>query len=195
MASATMFEPPVSTPLVCVADEPLYEVVNGQRVELPPMSAYASWIASRLQSRLGPLTEVNQLGTVVTETLFILDAGRNLRRRPDLAFVSAQKWPLDRELPERGDWELVPDLAVEVISPSDLFSDVFAKMAEYFAVGVRQVWIVLPIEKQVHVYDSPTRVRILSGTEELDSGDLLPGFHVPVAALFKTQAQTGSAPA
>src|SRR5262245_34565523 len=69
-------------------DEPLYEVVNGQRVELPPMSFYAVLIASRLQELLGPFVRTHGLGRVVTEALFILDAANNLRRRPDVAFLS-----------------------------------------------------------------------------------------------------------
>src|SRR5262249_28427013 len=69
-------------------DAPLYEIVDGQRVELPPMSSFAGWVASRLDQRLGPFADNEGLGTVVTETLFLLDARRNLRRRPDVAFLS-----------------------------------------------------------------------------------------------------------
>lgn len=174
--------------LACsVPDEPLYEVVNGQRMELPPMSVYASWIASELISLLRPYAKAQHLGTVVMETLFILDAARDLRRRPDVAFVSAATWPLSQPLPETGDWAIVPDLAVEVLSPNDLFKDVFAKMREYFQLGVRQVWLVLPTERQVHVYDSPTKVRIVSAGEELDGGTLLSGLRLPVAALFNPE--------
>ena len=65
-----------------VQDEPLYEIVDGQRVDLPPMSAYTTWLASRLQGRLGHYVEEHGLGTCVMEMLFILDAERNMRRRP-----------------------------------------------------------------------------------------------------------------
>jgi Uma2 family endonuclease len=178
------------------ADEPLYEVVNGERVELPPMSVYASLITGRLDHRLGPFAEEHALGTVVPETLFILDAERDLRRRPDLAFVSVERWPPGLEIPEVGDWQVVPDLAVEVVSPNDLLQDVWLKMQEYFRVGVRQVWIVIPAAKQVCVYTSPTDVRILCASDELDGGTLLPGFRLPVGTLFKretpAQPATGS---
>jgi Uma2 family endonuclease len=102
-------------------DEPLYEIVDGRRVDVPPMSVYTTWLASRLHGRLWPYVEEHGLGTCVMEMLFILDAERNLRRRPDVAFVSADCWPLDREIPTTGDWDIVPDLAVEVISPNDIF--------------------------------------------------------------------------
>jgi Uma2 family endonuclease len=171
-------------------DEPLYEVVNGQKVELPPMSIYAAWIASRLQSRIGPFAETHGLGTVVTEGLFILDPVKDLRRRPDVAFVSAANWPLDRPLPETGDWEMVPDLAVEVVSPNDAFQDVLAKMREYFRQGVKQVWIVLPVDREIYVYDSPRNLRILTAADELDGGALIPGLRLPVGSLFQRQPQT-----
>src|SRR5919199_5205808 len=87
-------------PVLTVQEEPLYEIVNGQRVELPPMSVYATWLATRLQNRLGPYVEDKGLGTPATEMLFILDAEHDLRRRPDVAFVSTARWPLDRALPE-----------------------------------------------------------------------------------------------
>ncbi len=171
-------------------EEPLYEVVDGQKVELPPMSIYSSWIASRIDRRLGSHAETHRLGTVVVEGLFILDPVKNLRRRPDVAFVSAEKWPLDRPLPETGDWEMVPDLAVEVVSPNDIFQDVLAKMREYFRLGVNQVWIVLPVDREIYVYDSPKDLRILTADNELDGGSLLPGLRLPVASLFQRQPQT-----
>ena len=193
MASPATLEPVEVT--ARLTEEALYEVVNGQRVELPPMSIYASWITARLDHRLGPFAETHALGTVVAEALFILDAERDLRRRPDLAFVSSQRWPLDRELPESGDWTVVPDLAVEVVSPNDLLQDILAKMREYFRLGVSQMWIVLPTERQVYVYTSPNDVRILSSSEELDGGTLLPGLRLPLASLFtrETPAQTPAA--
>src|SRR5207249_9139187 len=113
-----------------VKEEPLYEIVNGQKVELPPMSIYASLIAFQIGYILQAWSIQRRLGTVVVEALFILDAARNIRRRPDVAFVSAEKWPIDKPVPESGDWELIPDLAIEVISPNDLFQDVIGKMQE-----------------------------------------------------------------
>jgi Uma2 family endonuclease len=163
----------------------LYEIINGQRVELPPMSIRAVWLASRLQGFLGPFAEQHRLGTVVTEALFILDATMNLRRRPDVAFVSSQRWPLDRDLPETGDWKIVPDLAVEIASPTDVFEEMIAKMEEYFHFGVVQVWIISPAARKVMVFESPTKVRIVSLADDLDGGTLIPGFRLPMTELFK----------
>ena len=78
-----------------VQDEPLYEIVDGQRVDVPPMSVYTTWLASRLHGRLGSYVDEHGLGTWVMEMLFILDAERNLRRRPDVALgpVAVTKMP------------------------------------------------------------------------------------------------------
>ncbi|HLJ96927.1 MAG TPA: Uma2 family endonuclease [Gemmataceae bacterium] len=190
MASPTMLEAPAA-PAYPSVDEALYEVVDGRRVELPSMGVYASWIASELQSELRPFAKSRRLGTVVMEALFILDAERNLRRRPDIAFVSSQRWPLDRPIPEEGDWEVVPDLAVEVTSPNDRFEEVFTKIAEYFRYEIRQAWIVAPRIQNVLIFDSLTKLRILTAADELDGGELLPGFRLPLASLFQRQAQAG----
>ena len=181
--------------VLAVQDEPLYEIVNGQRVELPPMSAYATWLASHLHGRLWPYAEEKGLGTSVAEMLFVLDTEHNLRRRPDVAFVSTARWPLDRALPETGDWDVVPDLAIEVISPKDVFKDVLAKVREYFHYGVQVIWVIAPEEQQVYVYDSPVQVRILTGQDELTGGEVVPGFRLPLVHLFQHAAAPTIAPA
>ena len=183
MASSSLIQ-------TAVEDEPLYEVVDGQSLDLPPMSAYAMWLASRLHGLLWPYAEDHGLGTSITEMLFILDAQRDLRRRPDVAFVSTQRWPLERALPVSGDWEVVPDLAVEIISPNDVFKDVLAKVREYFHYGVRLVWVIAPEEELIYVYESSTQVRIVSVGDELTGGDVVTGFRLPVARLFQRTASS-----
>lgn len=175
--------------------ELLYEIVDGQCVEVPPMSAYATWLASRLHGFLWPYIEEHALGTAVTEMLFILDAARDLRRRPDVAFVSAARWPLHQAFPETGDWAVVPELAVEVLSPNDVVKDVLAKVREYFYYGVQVVWMVSPEEQQIYVYTAPTQVRILSVEDTLTEAQLLPGFRLPLARLFQRAASSQTTPA
>jgi Uma2 family endonuclease len=102
--------------------------------------------------------------------------------------VSKDRWALDREIPEVGDWEVIPDLAVEVISPNEVHEDVLMKVNEYFAFGVRTVWVVVPRTREIYVYRTASDVRILTATDELDGGDLLPGFRLPLADLFRRQA-------
>jgi Uma2 family endonuclease len=161
----------------------LYEVIHGQRVELPPMSIFAVRLATKLTSRLDRFVDEQALGMVVCEGLFILDQQVDLRRRPDVAFVSKERWPLDRPLPTSGDWPVVPDLAVEVVSPNDEMAKVVEKMKEYFRYQVRQVWLIVPTQGIIYVHDSPSEVHALVPNQELTS-TLLPGFRLPVAELF-----------
>ncbi len=159
---------------------------------MAPAILYATWFASRLDHQLGPFVEEHGLGTVVAEMLFVLDAEQNLRLRPDVAFVSAKRWPLNRALPESGDWQVVSDMAIEVVSPTDEFSDVVAKVREYFQYGVRRIWVILPEERQAYVYDSPTQVHIPDRGETFAGGDILPGFTLPLAALARHETGIAS---
>jgi Uma2 family endonuclease len=162
----------------------LYEFVDGLRVELPPTSTFSNQIASRIDRRMAAAAANSAAGTVRMEDLFVLDAERELRRRPDVAFVSRFRWPLDREVPEEGDWRIVPDLCVEVTSPHDLLDDVLGRVQEYFRYGVRQVWVVWPADRQVYVYRSPRDVTILTGDATLRADDILPGFEITLEELF-----------
>lgn len=110
------------------------------------MGAYAALIANRLGAAIREATWPSGLGVVVVEILFILDEARNLGRRPDVAFVSSERWPLDREMPIEGDFVVVPDLVVEVLSPNDISREVAEKRREYRRYGVRQVWTVILVE-------------------------------------------------
>lgn len=167
-------------------DDVLYEVVDGQVVEKPPMGAYSGWVASFLQGMLQPFVLKHELGAVVTEVLFLLDRERNLQRRPDVAFVSTARWPRGRRIPfEAPFWDVVPDLAVEVNSPSNKESQSLKKIREYFRAGVRRVWAVYPEVALVYVYTSPTEVRILQRGDELQDEALFPGFELPLDSLFR----------
>ncbi len=188
MAQAASLEP-IAAPDRAADSEALYEVVKGRRVELPPMGAYPTRIASILQTILANFAEPNRLGLVVTEMLFLLsDGDEERKRRPDVAFVAFGRWPADREVPDTEAWEVVPNLVVEVISRTDRHVEVLAKIREYFESGVEAAWCVVPTEHLVYTYESPTAVTILDRGAELDGGAVLPGFRLPVARLFRTPA-------
>lgn len=186
---ATVLEPRTDLRRTSLGDEPLYEVVDGQRVDLLPMGILSNLIALRLTIAIANFLNNRLLGTVVMEALLILDSESDLRRRPDIAFVSSERWPLDRPIPESGDWEVVPELAVEVTSPHDVLPDVVAKIHEYFAHGVREAWVLIPETREVYVYTSPTDVRILTTEQSLET-PLLPGLSIPLAEVFE---RTGAA--
>jgi len=166
-----------------------YEVVDGHIVENPPMGALESILAGYLQDLMGPFARSHQLGRVVPETLFLLDPTRGLKRRPDVAFVSTQRWPLKRRIPPTECWEVVPDLAVEFISDTNSAAKVDKKIDEYFDAGVNAVWVIYRGTRKVYVYHSPTQVRILRIGDELDGGAIVPGFRVAVSELFDAGAE------
>jgi Uma2 family endonuclease len=178
-----------------------YEVVDGQILENPPMGAMESVLAGLLSELMAPFARAGGLGRVVPETLFLIDRVRNLKRRPDLAFVSDQRWALRRRIPQTEAWDVVPDLAVEVVSGSNSANSVVIKLEEYFRAGTRKVWVVYPVVSKVYVYDAPDSVRILQPGGALDGEDLLPGFRVALSTLFEElgdepggEAAAGEAP-
>lgn len=162
-----------------------YEIVDGRLVENPPMGTEESLLASSLQVSMGFFARSNRLGRVTTETLFLIDRPRKLKRRPDLAFISDARWPLKRRVPRIEGWEVVPDLAVEFVSESNSANSVLVKVEEYFEAGVRKVWVVYPVVGKVYVYDAPVKVRILRRGDDLDGEDVIPGFRVALATLFE----------
>ena len=166
---------------VVLDPEKEYEIVNGQPEEKDMAGARHSRIGTRLIGRLQPFVEAHELGEVFgPDATFRI--GMN-QRLPDVSFVAAARIPVEGD-PE-GIWEIAPDLAVEVVSPNDIWEKVHGKVLEYFAAGVKQVWLISPEYKNVFVFDSPTQTTILSEQDELVSAQLLPGFRCQVSELFK----------
>jgi Uma2 family endonuclease len=189
MATAALLESPgvaVQAEPECLGSD-AYEIVDGQLIEIPPMSAYAAKIATRLATGINLFAWPEKRGEAIVESLFRLplakDAGRN--RKPDVAFVSSERWPADRPQPV-GDnaWDVVPDLAVEVVSPTDFAEDLWGRVFEYFQAGVRLVWLISPQHRFAHVYESPIQMRLVTESDTLEGGEILAGFRLPLARLF-----------
>jgi Uma2 family endonuclease len=178
---------PSSLPIT-VDDDILYEVVDGKIVE-KEMGSREFEIAGILDQYLGMFARTHRLGRALIEFIFRIDQAKNLQRRPDVAFVSHASWPVHRRVPDVAVWDMVPDLAIEVVSPSNTANLVHEKIHEYFEAGVTRVWVVYPGRKEVYVYASPTQIQVLQVGQELDGGDLVPGFRLPLAALFEDDAE------
>jgi len=180
--------PPPTAIAPIIPDDMLYEVVDGQVVE-KKMSARETEIASILVGMLTPYLRTNRLGKVVGEMLFRINPENDLRRRPDVAFVSHARWPFNRRVPNVPVWDMVPDLAIEVVSPSNSASTILRKVHDYFKAGVARVWVVYPEQTEVYIYSTPQQVQVVGIGQELDGGDLLPGFRLPVAVLFEDEPE------
>jgi len=163
----------------------LYEVVNGVEVEVPHMGKNAALVASELAYYLRHFAAANKLGFVAVETLFRFAADRP-QRRPDVAFISSARAAAAPTLSDDDPpaWEVVPNIAVEVISPTNTVKETNARVQEYFDAGVESVWVVDPASRRVDVYESPTKVRIHGPGDTLDGKPVLAGFQLKLADLF-----------
>lgn len=170
---------------VTLDPDKLYEIVHGhfEAKEMP--GARHGGICGRLAVELGTFLKAHGLGALYLETNFRL--GEN-ERIPDLAFVSAGRIPPEGE--PATPWQLPPDVAVEVISPHDLYERVYAKAMEYLAAGVHQVWLVSPEHQMVTVYRSATDITAFTGESILVSEDVLPGFRCPLREIFTSPGFT-----
>jgi Uma2 family endonuclease len=160
----------------------LYELVDGVLVE-KTVGFEESWLAGRLVGIFNSFVEPRNLGIASgADGMFRIAQG--LVRIPDVAFVSWDRIP-GGEFPEKPIPDLVPDLVVEVISRSNTRKEIDDKLDEYFAKGVRLVWLVRPRSRVVDVYTTADRFTRLTASSTLDGGDVLPGFSVLVAELLR----------
>jgi len=157
-----------------------YELVRGELIEMPPPGGSHGDRQSCLAQLLRNFNDEAELGTVLTESGFYLRRDPDTVRGPDVMFISKEK--LDPNLEVEGYFEVVPDLVVEVISPSDRHSDVMAKVDEYLAAGVRAIWLVDSRRHAVTIYPG---AQTLHETDTLTGGEVLPGFQTPVWRIFR----------
>lgn len=160
-----------------------YDLLRGELIQMAPAAAKHGKYAMRFGTPLDVYVTENGLGTVfAAETGFILARDPDTVLAPDVAFVRADRLPPEEE------WEgylaLAPDLVVEVLSPSDTASGVLDKTLAYLDAGVLLV-VTLDPKRQVAVVTEPDRMaRILGRDDVFDSGDVVPGFRLPLADLF-----------
>ena len=156
-----------------------YEYVKGELVPMAPPTMEHGEISTNVVWYLQSHVRENQLGRVYTaETTFRLG---ERAVKPDAAFVAATNLPEDR----RQSSPQPPDLAVEVVSPSDTLYSVAEKALDYLNAGTRLVWVIEPVTKTVTVYRSRTDIRTLKCGDTLTGEDVVKGFACQVEALFE----------
>jgi Uma2 family endonuclease len=165
-----------------------YEIIDGVRMEREPLVAFETVLASWLCYLMNSVAAGKKLGLAVTEVLFVLNAVRHLHRRPDVAFVSYARWPSSVVAREPA-WNVVPDLAIEIVSPTNLAEEIDRKITDYFQAQVRLVWVLYPDSGRAYIYQSPTHVSILERTDTLDGTEVLPSFRLPIAQLYEAVAK------
>jgi Uma2 family endonuclease len=157
-----------------------YELVDGEILVSPAGMRHAE-IAGRIFYVIAEYLESSRVGAVYPDNVGIHLPNGNVRS-PDVTFVRYEKLP-GGESPETfGD--LIPDLAVEVLSPNDSVRQVATKIGEFLECGVPLVWLVDPRRRTVVVYRSLTDTRTLGESDLIDGGEVLPGFSAPVRRFF-----------
>ena len=198
--SVMLETPPASTARPRVtADELLampnakdFELVNGILVERDPVERNLGWeseyFGSNLIGLLHAYCRVHNCGWIngsnagyqCYEDIYPNDPDRV--RKPDVSFISVDRIPSDAV--PKANCEIVPDLAVEVISPNDLYHEVEEKVTEYLRVGVRLVWVVDPLAKTIRIHRANGTMQDLTLSDELSGEDVINGFHCPVSEVF-----------
>ena len=160
-----------------------YELVEGELTTMPPAGFGHGSVELTIGSRLLLFARDRRLGEVVVGDVgFVLARNPDTVLAPDVAFVRADRVPSPEDRHKFA--ELAPDLVVEVVAPSDRPTDVTAKARRWVEAGVRLVWVVHPDRRTVAVYGPGDAVHVVSDDGDLDGGDVLPGFRLPVAELF-----------
>ncbi|MBM4423616.1 MAG: Uma2 family endonuclease [Chloroflexi bacterium] len=170
--------------LLAMGDIGPCELVEGRIVLMSPAGFPHGDYEMNFGERLKAYARQSRSGKVVVgEVGIYVQRDPDTIRAADVIFVSNER--LAKRQKTSGYLDVAPDLIVEILSPDDRWQEVTQKMREYFAIGVRLIWIAEPASKTVFAYKSLTDVREFGEGDTLAANDVLPGFAAPVAALFE----------
>ncbi|CAA9532937.1 MAG: hypothetical protein AVDCRST_MAG73-1126 [uncultured Thermomicrobiales bacterium] len=161
-----------------------YDVIRGELIRLAAATAKHGRSANNIHLDMGLFARDRGLGRVYSaETGFVLSRDPLTLLCPDVAFVRANRVPSWDD--DEGFFPGPPDLAVEIRSPSETGPDVARKVGEYLAAGTTLVWYADPPHRVVDVHRSGRAPMTLGNGDALDGEDVLPGFRLPVAHVFR----------
>jgi Uma2 family endonuclease len=160
-----------------------YELVRGELVKMAPAGSEHGKLAMRVGWRLAQHVESQNLGNVfAAETGFILASSPDTVRAPDVAFVRQERVAEAGDV--RGFWPGAPDLAVEIVSPGDTYTEVEDKVLDWLDAGTLMVVVVNLRQRTVTLYRSRTDIVILTQNDILDCKDVVPSWSLPIQELF-----------
>ena len=159
-----------------------HELVAGLLVSEPLPAHRHDRVRRRVERLLEAFVEPRKLGEVFGEAGYLLASDPDTVRGPDVSFVAASRLV---DFDDTSFFPGAPDLAVEILSPSNRPSEMYAKVADYLAAGARLVWVLDPEHRAVTEYRTLLAPRRLGPSEWLNGGDVLPGFTIEVRALFE----------
>ena len=160
-----------------------YELVQGELRQMAPAGRRHGRIAAKIGSCLEAFVAKNGLGeTYAAETGFIIDTAPDTVRAPDVSFVSRERAEATAE--EQGFFPGAPDLAVEVISPNDRYSEIEEKVSDWLRAGTQMVVVIDPHQRTATVYRAPDDMCVLTERDVLDGGNVVPKWRMPLADVF-----------
>lgn len=159
------------------------ELVRGEVVTMPAPGFTHGKVQVNVAFVLETFNRAHSVGHVTVESGLVTETDPDTVRGPDVAFWSYARIPAD-QLPEVYP-DVAADLVAEVVSPGNTRKQLAKKLREYFARGVRLVWVADPEDRTVTVYAKPGEGTVLWEDATLTGGDVLPGFACPVAEFFR----------
>ena len=160
------------------------ELVRGEVREMAPAGNVHGRIAINVSTPLDQYARAHDLGVVfAAETGFKIGSDPDTVRAPDVAFVRRERVEALSEV--EGYWPEAPDLAVEIVSPNDRFGEVEEKVTDWLAAGARMVVVINPLGRTATVRISEKEARIFSEEEVLEGGQVVPGWTLPMADVFR----------
>jgi len=157
-------------------------LVRGEVIEEMPVGGTHGRVAGLFFRYLDRWAEEHDAGWVGVETGFILFRNPDVVRGPDVFYVRSERLP-DPAVRERF-WELAPDVAVEVVSPSETATEIRDKVADYLAAGTPLVLVAYPARREIVAHTPDDLARTYHADDILTAPDVLPGFACPVADFF-----------
>lgn len=158
------------------------ELVAGEILEMTPAGRMHARVTQNINRSLDAHVRARGLGLVYPEYGYVISREPDTVRVPDTSFVRTDR--LDEGGAEEGFYFGVPDLAVEVISPTDRYSAVRTKVDEYLDAGTPMVLVVDPQNSSVSIFRADGRRAELAESDTLDGGDVVPGWTLPVRDVF-----------
>ena len=154
------------------------ELIRGRLVVHEPPSTLHGRVSGRLVYYLGAFVLPRNLGDVLDGGGFKIESNPDTVRAPDVAFLARERTD---QIPTRGYAPFAPDLAVEVVSPTDRAGELLAKAGAWLDAGTQLVWIIDPAKREARVYRPDGSLALVPAEGSLDGEDVIPGFHCALA--------------
>jgi Uma2 family endonuclease len=169
--------------LLAMGDIGRCELIDGEIIHMAPAGAQHGGVTMEIAARIQIFVSAKKLGKVyAAETGFTIKRSPDSVRAPDVAFIQSSHLP---DPTHAGFIAGAPDLAVEVCSPSDRWSEVLAKIDQWLAAGATSVWVVDPPSKSIEVYRKGSQSIRYHVGQKITDEPTLPGFELSVEDIFK----------